>query len=433
MAKFSGNVVVLPGFHGGQLAIYENATRFNHVCCGRRWGKTYFLARLAVEHALRGEYVGIFVPAYKFLSEIYREILDRLLPLNPQASKTEGIIRVPTGGKIDFWSTENEACGRGRKYHCVLIDEAAFCKNEAMTAIWERAIFPTLLDYKGRAFVFSTPNGISEDNWFYKISEDPDWRKFQAPTSTNPYMPVDELERIKQTTHPLVWRQEFLAEFISWSGEVFFGIDKLLVDGQPVADDYRIHGSIFACVDTAMKSGQEHDSTAIVYFGKQPGYLYEDRQARIFVLDWHLEQIDGSMLLDFVPSIMKRLDELAIRHNSPVGAKGIFIEDKVSGTVLLQNLAAQGAPAWPIDSKLTQMGKSERALASSPYIASDLVKLTNHAYSKTMNVKGNTRNHLLTQLASFRIGDKEGARRADDLVDSFCYGTIIGVGNTTGF
>lgn len=426
-------VINLPSLHGGQLAIIKNATRWNHVCCGRRWGKTYMLARLTVESVLRGEYVGIFCPQYKFLTEIYREIYDILSPMKLESSKTEGVIRAPTKGRVDFWSLENEACGRGRKYHRVLIDEAAFAKNGTMTPIWERAIMPTLVDYKGDCFVFSTPNGISEDNWFYQIAQDPMWRKFTAPSSTNPFLPVDELKRIEEMTHPLVFRQEFLAEFISWSGEVFFGIDKLLVDGQPVADDFRIHGSIYACVDTAVKSGQDHDSTAIVYFGKQPGYLYEDRQARIFVLDWHLEQIDGNMLLDFVPSIMKRLDELAIRHNSPVGAKGIFIEDKVSGTVLLQNLAAQGAPAWPIDSKLTQMGKSERALASSPYIARDLVKLTDCAYSKTMNVKGTTRNHLLTQLASFRIGDKEGARRADDLVDSFCYGTIIGVGSTTGF
>lgn len=417
------------------MTIQDHATRFNHVCCGRRWGKTHFLARLAIETMLRGEYVGIFVPAYKFLSEIYREILDRVLPMSPQSSKTEGIIRLPTGGRADFWSLENEAAGRGRKYHRVLIDEAAFAKDDIMTAIWDRAIMPTLVDYKGQAFAFSTPNGISPDNWFYQVSTDPLWRKFQAPSHTNPYIPLDELERIRETTHPLVWRQEFLAEFISWSGEQFFSLDYLLEEGQPVADDYQIHGSVYCVIDTAIKTGQDNDATAVTYFGKQPGYLYEDRKARLFVLDWSIEQIEGGSLIDFIPQVRDQLNELATRHKAlmGIGKGGVFIEDKNSGTVLLQNLAKQGVPAFPIESKLTQMGKDERSLAASPYIASNLVKLTQHAYTKTSRLKGVTRNHLLSQLSAYRLGDKEGAKRADDLVDTFTYGTIIGLGTHSGF
>lgn len=433
MAKTSGGIISLPGLHPGQMSIYDNAIRFNHVCCGRRFGKTHFLARLAIEHMLRGEYVGIFVPAYKFLSEIYREIFDRVLPLSPQSSKTEGIIRLPTGGRADFWSLENEACGRGRKYHCVLIDEAAFAKNDTMTAIWERAIMPTLVDYKGRCFAFSTPNGISDDNWFYQISQDSLWRKFQAPSSTNPYIPLDELDRIKDTTHPLVWKQEFLAEFISWSGEQFFSVEKLLVDGKAIPDDYKLHGNVFAIIDTAIKTGSSNDATAVTYFGKQPAYMYDDRKSRVFVLDWHIEQIEGGSLLDFIPKVLNRLEELADRHSVIHGSKGIWIEDKGSGTVILQNLMKTGANVYPIESKLTQCGKDERALAASPYIASDLVKITDHAYNKTMKLKGAVRNHLLSQLAAFRIGDKDAAKRADDLVDTFTYGVILGAGNTTGF
>jgi len=433
MAKFQGRIINLPGFHGGQLAIHQNATRFNHVCCGRRWGKTHFLARLAIETMLRGEYVGIFVPAYKFLSEIYREILDRVLPMGPQSSKTEGIIRLPTGGRADFWSLENEAAGRGRKYHRVLIDEAAFAKDDVMTATWERAIMPTLVDYKGDAFAFSTPNGISEDNWFYQISQDPLWRKFQAPSFTNPFIPHDELDRIKDTTHPLVWRQEFLAEFISWSGEQFFSVEKLLVDGQPIPNDYKLHGSVFAVIDTAIKTGSSNDATAVTYYGKQPGYMYDDRKSRAFVLDWHIEQIEGGSLLDFIPAVYQRLEELSERHSCTYGGKGVWIEDKGSGTVILQQLMQKYDNAFPIESKLTQMGKDERALAASPYISSDLVKITDHAYNKTMKLKGAVRNHLLSQLAAFRIGDKDAAKRADDLVDTFTYGVILGAGNTTGF
>lgn len=434
--QHKGPTVHLPALHPGQLAITENAIRWNHVCMGRRFGKTFLLTRLAMDAALRGQYVGIFCPQYKFLTEIYQELMDRLRPLKPQASKTEGVMRLPTGGRIDYWSLENEACGRGRKYHLVLMDEAAFGKNDILEATWERAIMPTLVDYKGTCFMFSTPNGISDDNFFYKASQDPMWRKFQAPSSTNPYLPADELERIKETTHPLVYRQEFEAEFISWSGEVFFSLDRLLEDGKPVSDDAKIHGNVFAVIDTAMKTGTDNDATAVVFCGRQPEYMYEDRKPRLVILDWHIEQVEGGSLLAFVPFIQNRLEELCTQTKATFGTgkgSGIFIEDKQSGTVLLQQLYQSGLSVFPIDSKLTQMGKDERALAASPYIASNLVKLSANAYEKTMKLKGNTRNHLLSQLAAFRIGDKDASKRADDLIDCFTYSTILGVGHNTGF
>ena len=145
-------------------------------------------------------------------------------------------------------------------------------------------------------------------------SQDPQWKKFRAPSSANPYLPAEELERIKESTHPLVWRQEFLAEFISWSGEQFFSIDKLLENNKPIPDDFKLYGSVFAIIDTAMKTGQEHDATAIVYFGKQPGYMYDDRKSRIFVLDWDIVQVEGSTLVTLVDSVYERLEELVDRH-----------------------------------------------------------------------------------------------------------------------
>ena len=41
-------------------------------------------------------------------------------------------------------------------------------------------------------------------------------------------------------------------------------------------------------------------------------------------------------------------------------------------------------------------------------------------------------NHLVDQIESFRIGDKDN-KREDDLLDTFCYGIAIGLGNSEGF
>jgi hypothetical protein len=43
-----------------------------------------------------------------------------------------------------------------------------------------------------------------------------------------------------------------------------------------------------------------------------------------------------------------------------------------------------------------------------------------------------SRNHLLDQVESFRIGAKD-SKREDDLLDAFCYGIAMALGNREGF
>lgn len=86
-----------------------------------------------------------------------------------------------------------------------------------------------------------------------------------------------------------------------------------------------------------------------------------------------------------------------------------------------------------IDSKLTSMGKDERAISVSGYVTRGNVKIIESAYRKVMEYKGITRNHLISQIQNFSIGDKEEAKRADDLLDAACYAIAIGLGNPEGF
>ncbi|HZZ24900.1 MAG TPA: hypothetical protein VFE60_21005 [Roseiarcus sp.] len=41
-------------------------------------------------------------------------------------------------------------------------------------------------------------------------------------------------------------------------------------------------------------------------------------------------------------------------------------------------------------------------------------------------------NHLLDQVESFRIGERESDRE-DNLLDTFCYGIALALGNSEGF
>jgi hypothetical protein len=49
-----------------------------------------------------------------------------------------------------------------------------------------------------------------------------------------------------------------------------------------------------------------------------------------------------------------------------------------------------------------------------------------------MGYKGATRNHLWSQVVGFRVGDKDAARRADDLLDTFTYAVAITLGGEGG-
>jgi hypothetical protein len=89
-------------------------------------------------------------------------------------------------------------------------------------------------------------------------------------------------------------------------------------------------------------------------------------------------------------------------------------------------------PATAIDSKLTSMGMDERAISVSGYVFRGMVKYTEAAFNKIATYKRRSRNHLADQVESFRVGDK-GSKREDDLLDTFCYGIALALGDSSGF
>lgn len=382
-------------------------------------------------------------------SEVYLDLAQMLRPILDASSRTPPVIRLSNGGRIDFWSLENPIAGRGRRYRRIVIDEAAFTKDgdnrsdDSMMALWEKGIKPTLFDYGGAALVCSNSAGRNPDNFFYNICTDPQYGfvEFHATTLDNPVLPKragnESLEDwrarragfhedLRQDNDPLVYAQEYLAEFVDWSGVAFFSREKLLVDNQPVPLPARCD-AVFAIIDTASKTGTDNDATAVTFFAYDTiGTI------ALFVLDWNIAQIEGAVLETWLPEVFQTLEELARLCHARNGSLGAFIEDKNSGTILLQQALRRQMPTRAIDSKLTAMGKDERAISVSGYVHRRLVKYTDRAFDKTAVYKRQSRNHLLAQVESFRIGDR-GSDREDDLLDTFCYGIALALGNSEGF
>jgi hypothetical protein len=184
---------------------------------------------------------------------------------------------------------------------------------------------------------------------------------------------------------------------------------------------------VFAVIDTASKTGTDNDATAVTFFARSRFHGFP-----LLILDWDIIQIEGAILETWLPNVFHRLEEFARLCRARNGSFGAFIEDKSSGTILLQQARRRSMSAHPIDSKLTAMGKDERAISVSGYVHRGEVKYTEHAFNKVTIYKRKSRNHLFDQVESFRIGDKDSDRE-DDLLDTFCYGIALALGNREGF
>lgn len=476
--------VKLPTLHPGQVrafwanqpskrqldldpAFVNNAGgRFKAIRCGRRWGKTDFIKTWIGDGALRGEPCAIFAPDYKRMSEVYVEMATMLAPRVPKqggANKTDGVIRLEGGGRIDFWTLSDESAGRSRRYKRVAIDESAFT-NANMMDIWKRSIQPTLLDFRGNCITASNTNGIDPENFLWQVCNQAEHQFIEVhePSWNNPYVPGRLLEHemptqmspldpewpalkatldalheadrmayfddLRARTPPLVFAQEYESEFVDWSGAAFFSKDKWLDEaGQPV--DMPVHcDTVFAVIDSAVKTGTDNDGTAVTYFARNK---YAGQP--LYILDYDIVQIEGAMLDTWLETVLSNLEHYAQVCRAREGVRGVWIEDKSSGMVLLQQARKRNMPVFPIGGAWMQLGKDERAISVSSYHYQGKCKITREADNKVMLYKGTNRNHLIGQVMGFRIGDKDAAKRADDLLDTYVHGLALTFGDNKQF
>lgn len=214
---------------------------------------------LTIKTALEGLPVAWFSPTYKMLSEVWSEMKSSTTPLQTRVSAQDHRLELITGGLIDCWSLDAVDSVRGRKYARAVLDEAAMVAN--LGDAWQAAIRPTLTDYKGDAFFLSTPKGINFFHECFSRGLDPnvqDWVCWQSPTTDNPYIDPAEVEAARQELPEMVFRQEYLAEFLQNEGAVFRNIEANLTAPRSTPDQHRGH-RIVAGVDW----GQKNDFTVI--------------------------------------------------------------------------------------------------------------------------------------------------------------------------
>jgi hypothetical protein len=412
--------ITLPGgggLHRRQAEVVRQALNHKRTVlrAGRRFGKTAALIALGADEAIRGRPVGYFTPLFQTAVPAFDDFALMLAPLIVSKHRAYEI-RLVTGGSIRIWSIETATLmGRGHKYALALLDEVAFCK-ENMGLFWRASISPTLVDLNGNAIVASTPWGTDPANWFFQICCDKTlgWEELHARSEENPFLPREALEEEKARNSPIIWRQEFEAEFTSLDAAALIDVTKLLQpDGEPWPEPAHFDVA-FVTIDSAIKTGAGADGTAVLFCGVTGVY---GRDAKLWLLDYDIIQVTAGVLEPWFAGVLERAR--AIRT---IRAGAIYVEDAATGPILLEKFPGV-TEALP--SVWTQEGKDVRAYAVQTFFNSGQIRITAPCYLKTVSFKGVRVNHLWTQLNSFVLGDKAAARRADDLLDCAVYAASI--------
>ena len=272
--------------HPAQAAVLGQQTRFNVLCCGRRWGKTTLGVDRLVTRALPGRPVAWCSPSYRLLSEVWRDVRRATVEVTTRIDSQQHRIELLGGGVIEMWSLDQPDVARGRKYAEVIVDEAAMVRH--LEEAWNAVLRPTLVDERGGAWFLSTPKGLNFFKRLFDRGADPgypDWAAWQMPTVSNPYIPPDEVDDSRRTLPERTFAQEFEAVFLEDEGAVFRKVREAATAAPQVG---RLEGhryavgvdwgkledfSVFAVVDTTTRELVALERSNRVDYALQAGRL----------------------------------------------------------------------------------------------------------------------------------------------------------------
>jgi len=207
---------------GPQREVFAAPERFKMLCSGRRFGKTYLsIAQLITWAIAKPNSLNWYVTAsYRMAKQIAWRQLKVMVPPEICVKRNESDLSVElsNGSIIALKGAENPDTLRGVSLSTLIVDEAAYVKQDA----WEMVLRPALSDQGGPAWFITTPAGL---NWFYDLWEQAqnqeDWRTFSYTTVEGGNVPPDEIEAARRTLDERTFRQEYLASFETLSGRVY--------------------------------------------------------------------------------------------------------------------------------------------------------------------------------------------------------------------
>ncbi len=226
--------------HRGQAMVMRDRHRFRVVVAGRRWGKTHTARTEALIAAASKskQLVWYVAPTYQMARDIMWDELKSAIPaewLARPPNETRMVMYLRNGSRLQLKGADKPDTLRGVGLNFVVVDEAQDIKETT----WSEVLLPTLASTNGRALIIGTPKAY---NWLYDKyvlgqrgptfadekgrTVQNEWKSWQFPTITSPFIPRAEIEARKSDMDPRSFRQEFLASFEVMSGRVYYAFER---------------------------------------------------------------------------------------------------------------------------------------------------------------------------------------------------------------
>jgi len=265
--------------HVNQQKVIDCNSRFIVLQCGRRFGKSTVAQIISVKKLLSSpkSFVGYVAPTFDLCKLFYKELIETLpAQLIKSENKAELQIELINGSFIKFHSGEALQSFRSRKYHLVIIDEAAFIPD--LKDAYEQAIRPTLTDYKSGCIFISTPNGKGYYDSLYEkgLRGEDGFTSFHFTSYDNPHIDPSEIDLAKETLPEAVFNQEYLALSGENAGNPFGGMNTI---NKNIVSTLSNRPAVVYGIDL----GKNNDYTVIVGLDNDKRMCYFDR----FRLSWN--------------------------------------------------------------------------------------------------------------------------------------------------
>lgn len=206
------------------IRVYDRLT----IIAGRRFGKSLFGSIAGTEEASIPNTIGwACAPSNPKLHRYVIPAFQKLIPKDWVADWSSEFLdlRLKNGSLIHFQTLEHPDQGRGQGLDWLWIDEVCELTDDH----WN-TISPSLADKQGVAFFTTSPRSY---DWvyeqLYKPAEDgvPGYWGLHAKTFDNPIFHTKEgeefLEREKERMPDTMYRQEYEADFVIFTGAVYGG------------------------------------------------------------------------------------------------------------------------------------------------------------------------------------------------------------------
>lgn len=199
---------------------------FGVVVAPRGSGKTLLGINMLLYWLLEngGSKGGWISPVYSQAKSVFDTITVSAKELIESSNRMETSITFINGSTLKFLSGDSPDSIRGFRFKYLVIDEVAFIKERTI----DQVILPTLNPSGIKCLMISTPKS---KNHFYGWYLRDGVVAMKFPLTECPYVKKELIEAARTSLPRDIFRQEFEAEFVDSSNDVFTGIDKVSTVG----------------------------------------------------------------------------------------------------------------------------------------------------------------------------------------------------------